>query len=399
MTANNTPNSYGTITKIFHWLTALLILTIIPLGVIANRLPFDTNEQLTFKAQLFSYHKTLGVIIFAVALGRILWALTQTKPGSLHPDRKGEERLAEIVHWLLYISLVAVPLTGWIHHAATTGFAPILLPIGQELPLVPKNEAISDTFAALHWIWSKIMVGSILLHVAGAFKHLLIDRDQTLQRMWFGKHEPAAAALRDSNWFAPIAAIGLYALATGAGAAAGMFSHTETENTAPTLASVASDWVVEDGDITITVTQLGSPVTGSFGEWTSAINFDPQGTGILGQVTTTIAIGSMTLGSVTDQAMGADFFNAGAFPTALFQADISQAETGYVAEGTLTIKDIAAPVTLPFDLEIVDDLATMSGSLELDRRAFSIGDNMANETNLGFAVTVNVALAATRATP
>ena len=119
----------------------------------------------------------------------------------------------------------------------------------------------------------------------------------------------------------------------------------------------------------------------------------------MGQVTTTIAVGSMTLGSVTDQAMGADFFNVDAFPTALFQADISQAETGYVAEGTLTIKDIAAPVTLPFDLEIVDDLATMSGSLELDRRAFSIGDNMANETNLGFAVTVNVALTATRATP
>ena len=110
MTANNTPNTYGTITKIFHWLTALLILTIIPLGVIANRLPFDTNEQLTFKAQLFSYHKTLGVIIFAVALVRILWALTQTKPGSLHAGRKGEKRLAEIVHWLLSVSYTHLTL-------------------------------------------------------------------------------------------------------------------------------------------------------------------------------------------------------------------------------------------------------------------------------------------------
>ena len=44
---------------------------------------------------------------------------------ALHPDRKTETLLAEIVHWLLYGSLILVPLSGWIHHAATEGFAPI----------------------------------------------------------------------------------------------------------------------------------------------------------------------------------------------------------------------------------------------------------------------------------
>ncbi|MBS8271498.1 cytochrome, partial [Halomonas litopenaei] len=126
--------TYGTVTKTFHWLTALLIITIVPLGVVAYNLPYETNEQLALKALLFSYHKTLGVIVFAVALARIVWAFTQTKPAPLHPERKSETWLAETVHWLLYISLVAVPLTGWIHHAATEGFAPILLPISQDLP-------------------------------------------------------------------------------------------------------------------------------------------------------------------------------------------------------------------------------------------------------------------------
>ena len=73
MTAATT---YGTVTKTFHWLTALFILTIIPLGAIANRLPYETDAQLALKAQLFSLHKTLGVIIFIVALARIIWALT-----------------------------------------------------------------------------------------------------------------------------------------------------------------------------------------------------------------------------------------------------------------------------------------------------------------------------------
>ncbi|MEL6685743.1 MAG: cytochrome b, partial [Pseudomonadota bacterium] len=189
MSGTQATTTYGTVTKSFHWLTALLILTVIPLGAIANRLPYETNEQLAFKAQLFSFHKTLGLIVFGVALARIIWALTQTKPAPLHPERKAETMLAELVHWLLYISLVAVPLTGWIHHAATEGFAPVLLPISQELPFVPNDESIAKLFAGLHWVWSKIMVGAILLHIAGALKHQIVDKDATLRRMWFGRSE------------------------------------------------------------------------------------------------------------------------------------------------------------------------------------------------------------------
>lgn len=395
MPAQNTQHLYGTVTKIFHWLTALLILTVIPLGVVANEWAYETNEQLAFKAQLFSYHKTLGVIIFWVALARILWAVRQTKPGGLHPERKAETLLAEVVHWLLYISLVAVPLTGWIHHAASTGFAPILLPIGQELPLVPKSEAVSGIFASLHWIWSKIMVGSILLHIAGALKHQFIDKDATLGRMWFGAARRSEAHPHQGNLIAPIAALGLYAIATGGGAAAGFFHHEETVE-AVALTEVASDWAVQDGTIAITVTQLGSPVSGSFEEWTSIINFDPDASGTMGNVTTTISIGSLTLGSVTGQAMGSDFFNAEAFPTATFSAEIIQSDAGYLADGTLTIKGNSVPIKMPFDLSLNDNVAVMSGALSLDRQDFQIGESMADETNLGFGVDVKIDLTAQR---
>ncbi|WP_296424140.1 cytochrome b/b6 domain-containing protein [Yoonia sp.] len=395
MPASNTATLYGTVTKTFHWLTALLIITIIPLGLIANDLPYETNAQLAFKAQLFSFHKTLGVIIFAVALARILWALTQTKPGALHPDRKAETMLAEVVHWLLYISLVAVPLTGWIHHAATTGFAPILLPIGQSLPLVPKSEGFADVFATLHWIWSKVMVASILLHIAGALKHQFVDKDATLRRMWFGQTQAPALPAHRGSLVAPIAALGIFALATAAAAAAGFFSH-ETRTAGPALAAVSSEWAVTDGAVAITVTQFGSPVTGTFADWTSAISFDPDATGVMGNVTTTIAIGSLQLGSVTSQAMGADFFDAETFPTATFAANIIADGDGYVADGTLSIKGNTVPVTLPFALTIVGDTAEMTGTLNLDRRTFEIGQSMSDETNLAFGVGVNVTLSATR---
>ena len=81
MPTRNTATSYGRVSRTLHWLTALLIFAAFPLGVVANRLPYDTSEALAFKAQLFSVHKTLGVAMFAVAMVRILWAcLLYTSP-------------------------------------------------------------------------------------------------------------------------------------------------------------------------------------------------------------------------------------------------------------------------------------------------------------------------------
>ena len=395
MSTTQNANTYGTVTKTFHWLTALLILTVIPLGAIANRLPYETNEQLAFKAQLFSMHKTLGVIIFVVALGRILWALSQTKPGHLNPQRKVETFLAELVHWLLYISLVAVPLTGWIHHAATTGFAPIWLPISQDLPLVAKSEVIAKLFAGLHWAWSKIMVASILLHLTGALKHQIIDKDATLRRMWFGKSTVPPTQPHHSGIAAPLAAIAIYVAVTVLGAFAGLYAAAPASAQAA-LDAVPSEWTVTEGEIALEITQFGSPVRGSFGEWTSSIAFDETANGILGDVTTTISIGSVQLGSVTKQALDPDFFNAAQFPTAVFAGEITQSTAGYVANGTLTIKDVSVPVTLPFTLDLDGDTAAMSGAVTLDRRDFEIGQTMNDETNLAFAVDVIINLLAVR---
>src|SRR5690606_944913 len=111
------------------------------------------------------------------------WALTETRPAPVHPGRKLETFAAETVHWALYISLVLVPLTGWIHHAAVEGFAPILWPFGQNLPFVPKSETIGHIFGVAHGLFVWVLLASLTLHIAGAVKHVLIDRDVTLARM------------------------------------------------------------------------------------------------------------------------------------------------------------------------------------------------------------------------
>ncbi|MEM9581134.1 MAG: cytochrome b/b6 domain-containing protein, partial [Pseudomonadota bacterium] len=167
MSAQNTATSYGSVAKSFHWIVALGIVTLIPLGIIANGMAFDTSEALARKAWLFSLHKTIGVTIFFVALARIAWAISQPKPAPLNPERKLEHFMAELVHWLLYGSLVLVPLTGWIHHASTAGFAPIWWPFGQNLAFVPKNETLAATTAGLHIVFERVLAASVILHIAG----------------------------------------------------------------------------------------------------------------------------------------------------------------------------------------------------------------------------------------
>ena len=195
---NNTESRFGAVAKTFHWLTAFLIVSMLCLGIVASKWPFDTSDALATKATLFSIHKTLGLFTFLVASLRILWAILQPRPAPLPIDSKLQHFAAETVHWSLYGALVLVPLTGWTHHAATTGFAPIWWPFGQTLFFIPQSVALAAVLGKLHLAFNITLVLSLALHIAGALKHHIIDRDATLKRML-----PGQAALPDGLTSAP----------------------------------------------------------------------------------------------------------------------------------------------------------------------------------------------------
>ena len=395
MPLQNTDQTYGTVSRVLHWLTALVILTAIPLGLVANNLPTATDAGLKAASVVFSFHKTLGVLALLIGTVRILWTVFQSKPQPLHPDRWLETALASTVHWLLYLSLIFVPLTGWAHHAATTGFAPILWPFGQTLPFVPRSEAAADMFGALHWLLTKVLAAAVILHVAGALKHMLADRDETLGRMAYGRVPAGIATEPKPHRVTPaVIALAIYAAALGTGALMGQKAPPADQ---VALAPPASEWRVKNGTLSITIRQLGQDVTGSFADWTAAITFDETADVTkMGTISAVISIPSLQLGAVSEQAMTADFFDAPNHPTAGFEAVITTTETGYEASGTLTLKDRTVPVSMPFILELNGDQAKASGTTTLDRRAFGIGAGYADQTSLGFPVTVNVELEATR---
>jgi cytochrome b561/polyisoprenoid-binding protein YceI len=403
MPLTNSETRYGAIAKLFHWLIALFILSSIPLGLIATDMAHaledpnipSTQADIDRTVLLFSIHKTLGVAIFFTALARILWALAQPKPKLLNGDKPLEAYAASTVHWLLYGSLVAVPLSGWVHHAATTGFAPIWWPFGQSLPFVPKVTHVAELASTVHYLLQWVLIGALVLHVAGALKHHVIDKDATLRRMLPGGTEAQPTARQPGHALPFLSALAVWAVVLGGAGAAGWFE--ARAGMAPTLEQAESEWQVQDGTLNISVTQMGSTVEGSFADWTANIAYSqtPDANGKHGEVEVTVAIPSLTLGSVTDQAMGPDFFNAENHPTATFTADILAENGDHIALGTLSIKGSTVPVEMPFSLSIDDGTAAAEGSLSVDRRDFQIGMGT-DEGSLAFAVDISFALTAMR---
>ena len=166
----------------------------------------------------------------------------------------------------------------------------------------------------------------------------------------------------------------------------------------PALASVASDWSVQDGTLALTITQNGAKVTGAFNEWTAAISYDPKsGVGQAGDATVTIAMNSLTLGSVTDLAKGTDYLATTLFPTATYSGPIVRAPDGaLVLDGTLSLRDIDIKSPLPFELTLDGLSARAQGMLTLDRRSFGVGAGVTDAGQLGFDVVIEIDLVAVK---
>ncbi|MDF1670547.1 MAG: cytochrome b/b6 domain-containing protein [Roseovarius sp.] len=424
MHVHNSSSRYGSVAKVFHWLTALLILSLIPLGQyttyladiirLADGAPDDGLVLRTIF--LFSLHKTLGVAVFFVALLRILWALSQRKPGLLNGGNRPEALAAETVHYLLYGSLVIVPLTGWVHHAATTGFAPIWWPFGQSLPFVAKDDTLAELSTTLHYIFQWVLVGAVALHVAGAFKHHVIDKDATLRRMLPGDTHGQPSEAQPGHFVPLIAALGIWALVLVGASSLGWFSagahshdhdqphehsqevtDTSSSSVPTTETSGQGGWMVDTGTLSLRVIQTGSEVVGSFADWSADITYEevPDTTGKHGSVTVTVAIASLEMGSVSDQAKGAGYLDAAAFPKAVFDADLIEEDGQMLARGTLTLKGQSMPLGLPFTLDIQDDVAQAKGQIEVNRLDFAIGES--GEGTVAFGVSIGFDLTATRA--
>lgn len=168
---------YTAVAKLSHWLTALLLVGSFSLGYYMVDLAMSPT-----KLKLYSYHKWIGVTVFALVVFRLLWRFTHKPPALPAGMKPWEKHAAEFTHWLLYVLLFLAPLSGWMMSSAK-GFQTVYFGVLPIPDLVPKSEALGNTLEELHELFVFGLFGLAALHIAAAFKHHFINRDNVLKRM------------------------------------------------------------------------------------------------------------------------------------------------------------------------------------------------------------------------
>ncbi|MFW6345252.1 MAG: cytochrome b [Halomonas sp.] len=180
----NETDRYAYPQRVLHWLVAAVLLFSLASGLTLGVLGFEgATERLGRGGTdlLYTAHKSLGVAILALMTVRLVVRLLYTVPDHDPPLHPFQRILSRAVHHLLYLALLAQPLLGWA--ATASGDFPVQF-LHWHLPgIVGVNEALSERLFVWHGRLGLAILGLVALHIAGAFYHWLIRRDNVMERM------------------------------------------------------------------------------------------------------------------------------------------------------------------------------------------------------------------------
>src|SRR6478735_2324668 len=163
--------------RLFHWLVAALIFIQFALGWLAVGWALSPT-----KINLFVWHKSVGMLILALVVARLLNRLAGLTPPLPADTPAWERAAARWSHTLLYVLMVAMPLTGWAINSA----AGIPFRIFWQLPLpalMAPDKHTADIVALVHFALGIAFVALLILHIGAALRHHFVKRNDVLRRM------------------------------------------------------------------------------------------------------------------------------------------------------------------------------------------------------------------------
>lgn len=193
-----TEQKYTKTAIVLHWLIAIALFGMFALGWYMAELPKEAPKQLSYdlfdlglytwqlaeeaspRTFYFNLHKSLGVTLFALILFRVFWRVTHRPPALLPTLKAWEVKLSTMVHHSLYLVMVLLPLSGVVM-AANSKYG--IKWFGIDLIPGLDNKVMRENFVEVHEVMGAIMLLLIAVHIAGALKHKLIDKDGTASRM------------------------------------------------------------------------------------------------------------------------------------------------------------------------------------------------------------------------
>lgn len=167
---------YAKVAIWLHWLIGIAVLANIALAMLTEGMPKETHRA------AMGVHKALGIAILALTILRIVWRLGH-KPPPLPSGTPGWQRpLSKAVHFLFYLLLILLPLSGWVWMSAADRpidfFGLFTVP-----NIVGPNESLADMMHDRHELLGLTMLGLAALHILAALKHQFVDRTGLIGRM------------------------------------------------------------------------------------------------------------------------------------------------------------------------------------------------------------------------
>ncbi len=156
---------------------ALLIFGLLALGFYMHDLPLSPE-----KLQYYSWHKWAGVTVFFLAWLRLAWRVGHSPPALPAAMPRLLQLAAHGAHGLLYVLMLAIPLSGWLMSSAK-GFQTVWFGVLPLPDLVSKDKELGVLLAQVHFSLNLLLVVLLAGHIGAALKHHLVDKDDILRRM------------------------------------------------------------------------------------------------------------------------------------------------------------------------------------------------------------------------
>lgn len=171
------PAHYSVASKIIHWVTALCVLGLIPVGIVMGQLPEGALQD-----RLFDLHRSTGVLVFVLACIRVIARRMYGMPSPAATLTRFERIASTAAHHSMLTILFVMPVIGWLMMSAYGVDVPVFglfsLP-----PILPKSETTYDVLSTVHAILGYGLAGILVAHIGGALMHGVIKRDGVIQRM------------------------------------------------------------------------------------------------------------------------------------------------------------------------------------------------------------------------
>ena len=169
---------YGLLARVLHWLVVVLFVILAAGGTFIA----DLEYQDPFRMTGIKTHRTLGLVMFAVMLMRLVWFFFDTRPAPDEHISRMDRILAKIAHCSFYVLLLLIPVLGFLFSGGNGGQVELA---GFSLPSLARfSRDGAEWLIILHKYLAILTALVVLAHIAGVIKHHHMDNVKILRRMW-----------------------------------------------------------------------------------------------------------------------------------------------------------------------------------------------------------------------